>query len=73
MIQEETKQIKSGILKDVDSLQIKLNPLERLKVAELIVDNLIKTQTDAVYTYVKNQIREEKERFYETGNYSSLT
>lgn len=71
MIQEQAKTIKRNILKDVYSLElIKLNPVEHLKVAELITKKLKALKKDAVYEHVLNQIREDKEKLYETGKYS---
>ncbi|MCJ8153223.1 hypothetical protein MKJ01_05540 [Chryseobacterium sp. SSA4.19] len=69
-IQQEAKEIVNKTLKKVDNLKLKINPVERLKIAELIVKGKKEMNTDAVYTYSINQIREKLEKLYETGNYS---
>lgn len=69
MIIQEARQIKKDILKDIDSLELKVNPVQRLKIAELIVKRIQSLQIDAVYQYVLNQIREDLEKLYETGKY----
>lgn len=70
MIQQEAKNIVNKTLKKVDSLNIKLNPVERLKIAELFIKEKKELQKDAVYTYCLNQVRQKLEKLYETGNYS---
>lgn len=70
MIQQEANQIVIEILKKIDAINLKVNPVERLKIAELVIIEKKETQKDVVYTYSLNQIREKLERLYETGNYS---
>lgn len=70
MIQQEAKDILNETLEKVDSLNIKLNPVERLKMAELVIKEKKALQVDVVYTYSLNQVREKLEKLYETGNYS---
>lgn len=70
MIQQEAKEILNKTLEKVDSLNIKLNPVERIKIAELVIKEKKEFQVDVVYTYALNQVREKLEKLYETGNYS---
>lgn len=69
MIKAESKQKLNEIIKKVDNLKINLNAVERLKIAQLILVELKNTETDALYTYCLNELREKLERLYETGNY----
>lgn len=70
MIQQEAKDIVNKTLEKVEFLNIKLNPVDRLKIAELILKEKKELQVDVVYTYALNQVREKLEKLYETGNYS---
>lgn len=69
MIKAEAKQLKNKILKQIDSLGLKLNPKQRLKIAKSYVGEIEKLQIDVLYTYVMNDLREDLERICETGKY----
>ncbi len=70
MIKEEAKQIRKKILKQIDSLGLKVNPVQRLELAKKHVSAIKDLSVDAVYIYVLNDLLVDLEELYSTGKYT---